>query len=81
MWQCRHVARARSKITAQRQISPVTFIEGSECGDEVVVRRAGTYTSEDIHQTLFLDGKGEAHSIEEMDEGIRRHLRAKYARG
>ncbi len=86
------MAMARSKITAQGQISvplevrrklgvgPGTILEWSEQGDAVVVRRAATYSSEDIHRTLFPAGKPEARSIEEMDEGIRQHLRAKHAR-
>lgn len=83
---------ARSKITAQGQISiplevrrklgvgPGTILEWSEQGDAVVVRRASTYSSEDVHRAIFPAGKPAAHSAEEMDEGIRQHLRAKHAR-
>lgn len=83
---------ARSKITAQGQISvplevrrklgvgPGTILEWSEQGDTVVVRRAATYSSEEVHHAIFPDGKKAARSVEEMDEGIRQHLRAKHAR-
>ncbi len=86
------MANARSKITSQGQISvpveirrklgvgPGAVLEWSERGDEVVVRRAGSFSSEDIHRTLFPNGKPAARSVEEMDEAIRRHLRAKHAR-
>ena len=49
-------------------------------GDHGVIRKkAGSYTSEDIHRALF-PTPPEPRTIEEMDEGIRRHLRKKHAR-
>jgi len=56
---------AHSKITAQGQISvpaevrrklglaPGSVLEWDEEGDKVVVRRAGRYSSEEIHRVLF----------------------------
>ncbi len=56
---------ARSKVTAQGQISvpvvvrrklgvgPGSILEWDEDGDKIVVRRAGTYTFEDIHRAIF----------------------------
>jgi AbrB family looped-hinge helix DNA binding protein len=86
------MALARSKITAQGQISvplevrrrlgvgPGTILEWTEQGDSMVVRRAGTFSSEEIHRALFPDGKPAAKTVEEMDDGIRKHLREKHAR-
>ena len=82
----------QSKITAQGQISvpaeirrklgvgPGSVLEWEEEGDKVVVRRAGRYTSEDIHRAIFGDRKPAFHSLEEIDEGVRRYIRKKYAR-
>ena len=56
---------ARSKVTAQGRISvppevrkklgvgPGSVLEWDEQGDQVVVRRAGQYTSQDVHNALF----------------------------
>ena len=81
----------RSKVTAQGQISvpaeirrklgigPGSVLEWKEEGDNVVVRRAGQYSWEDIHRALFTKPP-RPHTIEEMDEGIRQHIRKKSAR-
>lgn len=82
----------RSKLTAQGQISvPAeirrelglsagSILEWEKAGDRVVVRKVGRYTYEDIHKALFPDGPPPHVTIEEMDEGIRRYMRKKYAR-
>jgi AbrB family looped-hinge helix DNA binding protein len=86
------VAIAHSKITAQGQISipadvrrklgvgPGSVLEWEEDGDKIVVRRAGRFTSEDIHRELFGAKKLKTRSVEEMKEGIRRYARKRYAR-
>jgi AbrB family looped-hinge helix DNA binding protein len=83
---------ARSRITAQGQLSvplevrrklgigPGSVLEWGEEGEVVVVRRAGRYSSEDIHQTLFKKKAPKKRSIEEMKEGIRRSMRERHAR-
>ena len=83
---------AKSRITAQGQISvpaevrrrlelvPGSVLEWDVEDNQVIVRRAGKYTSEEIHKVLFPHGKPKRRSIAEMDEGIRKHIRKKYAR-
>lgn len=87
------MAIARSRITAQGQITvpaevrrrlgvaPGAVLEWEEEKGRVFVRRSGRFTSEDIHRVLFPKGPpSRAMSVEEMDEGIRQHLRRKHAR-
>jgi antitoxin PrlF len=86
------MAVARSKITAQGQISvpaevrrklgvgPGSVLEWHEDGERVVVSRAGRYTSEDIHRALFPKQPPKPRSVEEMKAGIRRYLKARHAR-
>ena len=86
------MALARSKLTAQGQISvpadvrrklgvgPGSVLEWEENGGQIVVRRAGRFSSEDIHRAVFGSHKPEPHTIEEMKEGIRRHIRKRYGR-
>ena len=86
------MALARSKITAQGQISvpaavrqklgvgPGSFVEWQEEDGKVVVRKAGKFTFEDIHRVLFPNGPPPPVTVEEMDEGIRRYIRKRHAR-
>jgi len=87
------MAIARSKVTAQGQISvpadvrrklgigPGSVLEWETEVDKIVVRRAGTFTSEDIHRALFGTRTPKKRSIDELKEGIRAYARRRYARG
>lgn len=86
------MALAQSKVTAQGQISvpaevrrklgigPGSVLEWDEEGDAVVVRKAGRYTSEEIHRAIFLQGKPAVKKLEEFDKGVRRFMKKKHAR-
>lgn len=86
------MALARSKVTAQGQISipadvrrrlgigPGSVLEWDEDGDRMVVRRVAQFTSQDIHRVAFPEGAPACRTIEEMKEGIQRHIRARHAR-
>lgn len=80
-----------SKITAQGQISvpaeirqklgvgPGAVLEWEEQNDHVIVRRAGRYTSEDLHRALFPEGPVKPRSVGEVKDGIRKYIRRKHA--
>ncbi len=86
----RRMAPPQSKVTAQGQISvpaairrklgigPGSVLEWEEEGDKVVVRKAGRFSSEDIHRTVFARPP-KPRKLEELKEGIRRHVKAKHA--
>lgn len=86
------MALARSKLTAQGQISvpagvrrklgigPGSVLEWDEEGDKIVVRRAGKYTFEDIHRKLFPDGPPKPRTLKELKEGIAQYMREHHAR-
>jgi len=86
------MAIAHSKVTAQGQISvpakvrrklgigPGSVLEWHEEGESVVVRRAGRYTFDDLHRALFPKGAPKARTVEEMNAGVRRYLKKRYAR-
>jgi antitoxin PrlF len=86
------MALAHSRLTAQGQISvpakvrqklglvPGAVLEWQE--DEngtIVVRRAGKYTSEDIHRALFSQTP-RRRSLKELKAGISKYVRQKHAR-
>ena len=86
------MALARSKITAQGQISvpadvrrrlgvgPGSILEWNEVGDQIVVRRAGKYSSEDIHRMLYPNGPPKRRTLKELKEGIRGYILKKHGR-
>jgi AbrB family looped-hinge helix DNA binding protein len=85
------MALARSKLTAQGQISvpaevrrrlgvgPGSVLEWDEEGDNVVVRRVARYTSEEIHRTLF-PTPPRPRTAAELKEGVRRYVKGRHAR-
>lgn len=59
---------------------PGSVLEWDEDGNNIVVRRAGTFTSEDIHRKLFGRRSPKKRTIEEMKEGIQEYIRNRHAR-
>ena len=71
---------AHSKVTTQGQVSvpakvrqrlgvgPGSVLEWDEDGDRVIVRKAGRYSSEDIHRVLF-SKTPKRRTVEEMKNG------------
>ncbi len=86
------MAIARSRVTAQGQISvpaevrkklgvgPGSILEWDEQNEQVIVRRVGRFTSEDVHSVLFPDGAPGRGAVD-VKEGIRKYLRQRHARG
>ena len=83
---------AQSKVTAQGQtsvplevrrklgIGPGSVLEWDEEGEKVVVRRAGRFSSEDVHRALFPRGTPMRRTLDQLRDGIRRYMRKKHAR-
>ncbi len=83
---------AHSRLTSQGQVSipaevrrrlglgPGSVIEWDEEGERIVVRRAGRYSSAEIHAVLFPRGAGPARSLAELRAGIRAHVKGRHAR-
>lgn len=84
------MALAHSKVTAQGQVSvpakvrqrlgvgPGSVLEWEEDGDRVIVRKAGRYSSEDIHRALFSKAP-RPRALEDVKAGIRKHIRKRHA--
>jgi AbrB family looped-hinge helix DNA binding protein len=81
----------QSKVTAQGQISvpseirrklgigPGSVLEWEQDGDRVIVRRAGRYSSEDIHRALFAK-RPKRRTLAALKTALARHVRDKHAR-
>jgi AbrB family looped-hinge helix DNA binding protein len=86
------MAIAQSKVTAQGQISvpaevrrklglgPGSILEWDEADGNIVVRRAGSRTFEEIHKAVFPEGPPKRRSLKELKEGIKTAVRTKHAR-
>ena len=86
------MALAQSRLTAQGQISvpaevrktlgvgPGSVLEWDEQNGQVVVRRAGRYTSKDVHGALFPEQGAEKKPVDVKD-AIRKYVRKRHARG
>lgn len=86
------MAIARSKLNSRGQTSvptairqklglgPGSVLEWYDERGKIVVRRAGRYTFEDIHNALFGDKPPKRVTAEQMDEGIATYMRRKYRR-
>jgi len=62
-------------------LGPGSTLEWVDEGDHVVVRRAGHFSSEDIHHALFASRTSARKTVEQMREGIRTRVRRWYPRG
>jgi AbrB family looped-hinge helix DNA binding protein len=82
---------AQSKLTAQGQISvpaavrrklgvgPGATIEWDEADGQVIVRKAGKYSFEDVRRELFRTPPTR-RSVKDFDQGIVAAVREKHAR-
>jgi antitoxin PrlF len=84
---------AQSKVTAQGQISvpaevrkrlgvgPGSVLEWYEQNGSVVIRRAGRFSSSDMHQALFPKGTPRGKRVPDVKEAIRKYIRQRHAGG
>ncbi|MBI1894910.1 MAG: AbrB/MazE/SpoVT family DNA-binding domain-containing protein [Acidobacteria bacterium] len=76
------MAITHSRVTAQGQISvpaevrrklgigPGSLLEWVEEGDHIIVRRAGRFTSDEIHRALFGRRPPETRTLVQLREGL-----------
>lgn len=81
---------AKSKVTAQGQISvptevrkklglsPGSVLEWFDEHGNIIVRRAGSFSSSEIHQVLFPKGL-KAKGAPDVKAGIRKYIRQRHA--
>jgi AbrB family looped-hinge helix DNA binding protein len=84
-------AIAHSKLTAQGQVSvpaevrrrlgvgPGAMLAWTERAGAIVVRRAGCFSSEDVHRALFPRRGPKRKTLRQLKEGRYRHARRRHA--
>ena len=84
------MALAHSKLTAQGQISvpakvrkklgvgPGSVLEWDDDGEQIVVRRAGRFSSEDVYQSVFATPP-KPRTLGDLKEGVRQYMKRRRA--
>jgi bifunctional DNA-binding transcriptional regulator/antitoxin component of YhaV-PrlF toxin-antitoxin module len=67
-----------AKVRQRLGVGPGSVLEWDEDGDRVIVRKAGRYSSEEIHRALF-SRTPTRRTIEDMKNGIGRHIKKRHA--
>lgn len=87
------MAIAHSKVTSQGQISipaevrkrlgvgPGAMLEWDEKDGQIVVRRKGKYTWEEMRRILFPNGPPKRRSLKELKKGIEEYIDERHASG
>jgi len=68
-----------AKVRQRLGVASGSVLEWDAVGDEIVVRRAGRYSSEEVHRALF-PATPRRRSLAEMKRGIRQHAARRHAR-
>lgn len=83
---------AQSRVTSQGQVSvpakirqklgvgPGSVLEWDDSGEQIVVRRAGRYSFDDIHRALFKTPPARK-TLRQLKQGIEKYVRDEHARG
>jgi len=86
------MAHIHSRVTAQGQISvpvqirkklgivPGSVLEWSERGGQVFVRKAGRYSSAEVHAALFGSKTVPTKKSTDVKSGIKQYMRKRHAR-
>ncbi|HEY2775077.1 MAG TPA: AbrB/MazE/SpoVT family DNA-binding domain-containing protein [Candidatus Binatia bacterium] len=86
------MALPQSRVTAQGQISvpaevrrklgigPGSILEWDEDGERMVVRKAGRFSSLEIHNALFAKRRVKPRKLQDSKVAVARHLQEKNAR-
>ena len=84
------MAIAKSRLTAQGQISvpaevrrklglgPGSVLEWEQVGEQMLVRRAGTYSSQDVHRALFAQAPVR-RTLDDLKRGRAEYVRKRHA--
>jgi bifunctional DNA-binding transcriptional regulator/antitoxin component of YhaV-PrlF toxin-antitoxin module len=68
-----------AEVRRKLGVGPGSLLEWDADGEQIIVRRAGRYTSAEVHRSLF-PTKPAPRTLEELKDGARRYLRKRRAR-
>lgn len=68
-----------AEIRRKLGLGPGSVLEWDDEHGQVVLRRVGRFTSEEIHHALFGPSGPKRRSVAELKAGIRRHVKTRHA--
>jgi AbrB family looped-hinge helix DNA binding protein len=69
-----------AEIRKKLGLGPGSVLEWDEDGEQIVVRRAGRFSSEDLHRSIF-PTPPKRRTLRDLKEGVRRHIKRRRASG
>jgi bifunctional DNA-binding transcriptional regulator/antitoxin component of YhaV-PrlF toxin-antitoxin module len=69
-----------AEVRRRLGVGPGSILEWAEDGEQVIVRRAGRLSSEDVHRAVFPEGSPAKRTVDDLQEGLRRSVRERHAR-
>lgn len=67
-----------AKVREKLGVGPGSVLEWDDDGEQVVVRRAGRFSSEEVHRAVFA-ASPPPRTIGELKEGVRQHVKRRRA--
>lgn len=68
-----------AEIRRKLGIGPGSILEWEQHGENIVVRKAGRYTFDDIHHAIF-QARPKRRTLKQLKQGIADHVRERHAR-
>ena len=59
-------------------VGPGAFLEWDDDGEQIMVRRVGRFTSEDVHRSVFATAP-KPRALADLKEGVREHMKRRRA--
>ena len=67
-----------AKVRQRLGVGPGSVLEWDDDGDRIVVRRAGRFSSEDVHRSLF-STPPKPKTLGDLKDGVRRYIKRRHA--
>lgn len=67
-----------AEVRRKLGVGPGSVLEWDEDGEQIVVRRVGRYTSEDLHRSVF-PASPKSRPLAELKAGVRRYISKRHA--
>jgi bifunctional DNA-binding transcriptional regulator/antitoxin component of YhaV-PrlF toxin-antitoxin module len=68
-----------AEVRKKLGVGPGSVLEWDDDGEQIVVRRAGRFSSEDVHRSLF-DAPPKRKTLEDLKAGVRQYMKRRRAR-
>jgi bifunctional DNA-binding transcriptional regulator/antitoxin component of YhaV-PrlF toxin-antitoxin module len=67
-----------AKVRKKLGVGPGSVLEWDDDGEQIVVRRAGRFSSEDVHRSVFA-APPKPRTLEDLKDGVRHYMKRRRA--